>query len=94
MATVGNFVTVKATENRKIPGNVTAAVGAIGILRRLLTMTRYCFPGARIRVRLDAGVELHNGFNHHLSKHCSDPFRAVRPIRVVLKAKTPPMTHT
>jgi hypothetical protein len=29
-----------------------------------------------------------------LSKHCSDPFRAVRPIRVVLKAKTPPMTRT
>jgi Transposase DDE domain group 1 len=37
------------------PGNVTAAVGAIGILRRLLTMTRYCFPGVRIRVRLDGG---------------------------------------
>src|SRR5664280_2591319 len=37
------------------PGNVTAAVGAIGILRRLLTMTRYCFPGVGIRVRLDGG---------------------------------------
>jgi len=37
------------------PGNVTAAVGAIGLLRRLLTMTRYCFPGVRIRVRLDGG---------------------------------------
>jgi len=37
------------------PGNVAAAVGAIGILRRLLTMTRYSFPGARIRVRLDGG---------------------------------------
>ena len=30
-------------------------------------------------MQIDAGVELHNGFNHHLSKHCSDPFRAVRP---------------
>jgi hypothetical protein len=37
------------------PGNVTAALGAVGILRRLLTMVRYCFPGARIRVRLDGG---------------------------------------
>ena len=37
------------------PGNATAAVGAVGILRRLLTMVRYCFPGARIRVRLDGG---------------------------------------
>jgi hypothetical protein len=37
------------------PGNVTAATGAVGILRRLLTMIRYSFPGARIRVRLDGG---------------------------------------
>jgi hypothetical protein len=37
------------------PGNVTAAVGARGILRRLLLMIRYCFPSARIRVRLDGG---------------------------------------
>lgn len=27
----------------------------MGILRRLLTMIRYSFPGARIRVRLDGG---------------------------------------
>src|SRR5450432_2913824 len=37
------------------PGNVTAAVGARGILRRLITMISYSFPGARIRVRLDGG---------------------------------------
>jgi hypothetical protein len=37
------------------PGKVTAAAGAVGILRRLLTMIRYSFPGARIRVRLDGG---------------------------------------
>src|SRR5271157_4843110 len=45
-------------------------------------------------LQIDAGVELHNGFNHHLSKHCSDPFRAVRPCCVSLKVKTPPMAHT
>src|ERR1700674_4871667 len=37
------------------PGNVTAAVGARGILRRLINMFSYSFPGARIRVRLDGG---------------------------------------
>jgi hypothetical protein len=37
------------------PGNVTAAVGARGILRRLINMISYSFPGARIRVRLDGG---------------------------------------
>ena len=37
------------------PGNVTAAVGAQGILRRLINMISYSFPGARIRVRLDGG---------------------------------------
>lgn len=37
------------------PGNVTAAAGAKGILRRLITMVSYSFPGARIRVRLDGG---------------------------------------
>ena len=37
------------------PGNVTAPVGAVGILRRLLMMVRHFFPGARIRVRLDGG---------------------------------------
>src|ERR1022692_2214870 len=37
------------------PGNVTAVVGAKGILRRLINMISYSFPGARIRVRLDGG---------------------------------------
>jgi hypothetical protein len=37
------------------PGNVTAPVGAVGILRRLLMMVRQFFPGVRIRVRLDGG---------------------------------------
>ena len=37
------------------PGNVTATMGARGILRRLINMISYSFPGARIRVRLDGG---------------------------------------
>jgi len=37
------------------PGNVTAAAGAVGILRRLMVLIRGSFPKARIRVRLDGG---------------------------------------
>lgn len=37
------------------PGNVTAAVGAVGILRRLISLIRYFLPGVRLRVRLDGG---------------------------------------
>ena len=37
------------------PGNVTAAVGAVGILRRLTQLIRYFFPGVQLRVRLDGG---------------------------------------
>jgi hypothetical protein len=37
------------------PGNVTAAVGAVGILRRLIGLIRHFLPGIRIRVRLDGG---------------------------------------
>jgi hypothetical protein len=37
------------------PGNETAPVGTVGILRRLLIVVRHFFPGARIRVRLDGG---------------------------------------
>jgi hypothetical protein len=37
------------------PGNVTAAAGAVGLLRRLLGLIRYFFPQVRIRVRLDGG---------------------------------------
>jgi hypothetical protein len=37
------------------PGNVTAGVGAIGILSRLLPQLRASFPAARLRVRLDGG---------------------------------------
>jgi hypothetical protein len=37
------------------PGNVTAAAGAVGILRRLTTMIRTSFPKTRIRIRLDGG---------------------------------------
>lgn len=37
------------------PGNVTAAAGAVGILRRLMALIRGSFPKTRIRVRLDSG---------------------------------------
>jgi len=37
------------------PGNVGAAVGAVGVLRRLIALVRASFPKARVRVRLDGG---------------------------------------
>lgn len=37
------------------PGNATAAVGAVGLLRRLVKMIGEYFPGVTIRVRLDGG---------------------------------------
>jgi hypothetical protein len=37
------------------PGNVTAACGAVGILRRLIQMVRYLLPKVQVRVRLDGG---------------------------------------
>jgi len=37
------------------PGNVGAAAGAVGLLRRLVAMIRGYFPGVIIRVRLDGG---------------------------------------
>jgi len=37
------------------PGNAPAAVGAVGLLRRLMRILRDHFPGVTIRVRLDGG---------------------------------------
>jgi hypothetical protein len=37
------------------PGNAPAAVGAVGLLRRLMRIIRGHFPGVTIRVRLDGG---------------------------------------
>ena len=37
------------------PGNVGAASGAVGVLRRLIQLVRNSFPKAQIRVRLDGG---------------------------------------
>ena len=37
------------------PGNVTAKLGAVGILRRVIDRLRVAFPGARFLVRLDGG---------------------------------------
>jgi hypothetical protein len=37
------------------PGNASAKLGAIGLLRRIVTRLREAFPKARVRVRLDGG---------------------------------------
>lgn len=37
------------------PGNATASLGAIGLLKRLVARLRQAFPTARVRVRLDGG---------------------------------------
>ncbi len=37
------------------PGNVTAKLGAVGILRRVIDRLRVAFPGTRLLVRLDGG---------------------------------------
>src|SRR6267143_5351019 len=37
------------------PGNVTAKLGALGVLRRILQRVRCAFPRGRLRVRLDGG---------------------------------------
>jgi Transposase DDE domain group 1 len=37
------------------PGNVTAAGGAVGIVRRLIARMKAAFPHAKIRLRLDGG---------------------------------------
>jgi Transposase DDE domain group 1 len=37
------------------PGNATASLGAVGILRRLIGRLKEAFPSAKIRVRLDGG---------------------------------------
>ena len=37
------------------PGNAPAAVGAVGLLRRLIRILRGHFPGVTIRVRWDGG---------------------------------------
>jgi hypothetical protein len=47
-------VTIPQTD-RLGPGNVTASVGAVAMLRRLVRMIRHHIPGVRIRVRLDGG---------------------------------------
>jgi hypothetical protein len=46
------------------PGNAAAAAGAIGVLRRLLPKLWRAFPGARLRVRLDAGFATPDIFDH------------------------------
>ena len=46
------------------PGNAAGAAGAIGVLKRLLPKLWRAFPGARLRVRLDAGFATPDIFDH------------------------------
>jgi len=52
------------------PGNVTAAAGAIGIMRRLMMLIRKHFRKARIRVRLDGGFAAPELFEFLDSEQC------------------------
>jgi hypothetical protein len=58
---VAGFLTFNAEPEQYLfayvlrPGNVGAAVGALGILSRLVPKLRAAFPRARLRVRLDGG---------------------------------------
>ncbi len=58
---VAGFLTFNAEPDQYLfayvlrPGNVTAPVGALGMLSRLLPRLRAAFPRARLRVRLDGG---------------------------------------
>jgi len=46
------------------PGNAAGTAGAVGLLRRLLPKLWRAFPGARLRVRLDAGFAAPEIFDH------------------------------
>ena len=46
------------------PGNAAGSAGAVGLLKRLLPKLWRAFPGARLRVRLDAGFATPDIFDH------------------------------
>ena len=46
------------------PGNAAGTAGAVSLLRRLLPKLWRAFPGARLRVRLDAGFATPEIFDH------------------------------
>jgi len=79
------------------PGNVGAAVGALGILARLVPRLRAAFPRARLRVRLDGGfaapqifafLERESGETEHLYKECRYAAGTWdQPRRVIIKAE-------
>jgi hypothetical protein len=71
------------------PGNVTAAVGARGILRRLITMIHYRFPDARVRVRLDGGFA-HPDLLDFLEDDSNLEYVIVMAKNAVLKRKAKP----
>ena len=71
------------------PGNVTAACGAVGILRRLLLMVRYVLPRVQIRVRLDGGFA-HPAVLALLDQHANLEYVVAMAKNAVLKRKAKP----
>jgi hypothetical protein len=51
------------------PGNATASLGAIGILKRILARLRDAFPKAKLRVRLDGGYAAPEMFEFLEAQH-------------------------
>ena len=71
------------------PGNVTAACGAVGILRRLLLLVRYVLPRVQIRVRLDGGFA-HPAVLALLDQHANLEYVVAMAKNAVLKRKAKP----
>src|ERR1700751_32568 len=71
------------------PGNVTAAVGAVGMLRRLVSIIRNCFPGVQIRVRLE-GVFAHPPLVEFLDAQPKLEYVVARAKNAVLKRAAAP----
>lgn len=74
------------------PGNVTAVVGAVGILRRLTQLIRYFLPGACIRVRLDGGFA-HPDLLDFLEAEPNVEYVVAMAKNAVLKRKAKPAMH-
>jgi Transposase DDE domain group 1 len=68
---------------------VTAACGAVGILRRLLLMVRYFLPRVQIRVRLDGGFA-HPAVLALLDQHANLEYVVAMAKNAVLKRKAKP----
>ena len=73
------------------PGNVTAAAGAVGVLRRLMQLIRHFLPGAHIRVRLDGGFA-HPQLLDFLDAEPGVEYVVAMAKNAVLKRKAKPAT--